>query len=93
MSSRMRRTCSTGRRAGSGEVPVEVALAGVDRAGVPAAHGDHHVRGMDHVVGERLGELLRQIEADFGHHRHNGGIDLVGGGGTGGARTRTRPAL
>ena len=28
---------------GAGQVPVFVALAGEDRAGVPAAHGDHHI--------------------------------------------------
>ncbi|CDZ91523.1 hypothetical protein RHRU231_840052 [Rhodococcus ruber] len=50
-----------------GDGPVEVALAGVDRAGVAAAHGDDHVRGGDDVVGERFGELGAEIEAELGH--------------------------
>ena len=40
------------------ELPVLVALAGVDRARVAAAHGDHDVGGLDEVVGQRLRELL-----------------------------------
>lgn len=37
------------------EFPVAVALAGEDRAGVAAAHGDQHVRGFDGIGGEHLG--------------------------------------
>src|ERR1035437_11162935 len=32
------------------QVPVEVLLAGEDRAGITAPHGDHHVRGL-HSIG------------------------------------------
>src|SRR5215211_3867450 len=38
-----------------GHGPVQVALPGIDRAGVAATHGDDDVRGVHHVVGERLG--------------------------------------
>ena len=41
------------------ERPVFVALAGEDRAGVAAAHGDDDVGGLDDLVGPGLGELLR----------------------------------
>src|SRR4029453_17988392 len=38
------------------ELPVLVPLAGVDRAGVAAAHGDHRIGGLDELVGQRLWE-------------------------------------
>src|SRR5437588_5107273 len=40
------------------ELPVLVLLAGIDGAGVAAAHRDHGVRDADDLVGERLRELL-----------------------------------
>jgi len=43
---------------GVGKLPVEVALAGIDEAGVAAAHGDDHVGGCHDVVAQRLGELF-----------------------------------
>ena len=65
------------------ELPVEVALSGVHRAGVPAPHGDHDIRGPDHVVRERLGELVRELDPERGHHLHRCGVDLVGRAGAG----------
>jgi hypothetical protein len=49
------------------ELPGFVPLAGEERAGVAAAHGDHDVCGADCLVGPRLGELLGDIDATFGH--------------------------
>src|SRR4029450_1722919 len=49
------------------ESPVLVAFAGIVRAGVTAAHGDHHVRGLDSVVGEDLGFLGTDVDAFLGH--------------------------
>src|SRR4029453_14999750 len=42
------------------ELPVLIALARVDRTGVPAAHGDDHIIGLDRGVGERLGGRPRE---------------------------------
>src|SRR5689334_17876087 len=39
------------------EVPVLIALARIDRACIPAAHGDHDVGGLHALIGERLREL------------------------------------
>src|SRR5262245_39963216 len=62
-----------------GKVPVEVALAGVDGAGVAAAHGDHHVGG-PHLVGRHwLGVLAGDVEADLRHRLDDRGVELVGG--------------
>src|SRR5918994_5489302 len=61
------------------ELPILVALAGVDRAGVAAPHRDHGVRRPHHLVGEWLGELLPEVHADLGHRLAHRGVDLVGG--------------
>ena len=53
--------------AGSRDLPVLVALARVDGAGVAAAHGDDDVGGADDVVGERLGERGGDVDPEFGH--------------------------
>jgi hypothetical protein len=70
---------------GVGEVPVEVALARVDRTGVTAAHGDDDVGAASRLVGERLGELLGHVEPAFGEDLGDRGVDLLAGGGAGGA--------
>src|SRR5215217_1490276 len=57
------------------DIPVLVAFAGVDRAGV-AAHRDHGVGGLHDLVGHRLGELLADIQAELGHRRHHSGVYL-----------------
>ena len=53
-------------------VPVFVALAGEDGAGVAAAHADHHVGGPDDLVGPGFGELVGDVDAALGH-RGDGG--------------------
>src|SRR6266581_1511602 len=58
------------------EVPVEVPLAGEDRAGVAAAHGDHDIGGADHLVGPGFGELAGDVDAPFSHRGDGGRVDL-----------------
>ena len=69
------------------ELPVLVAFARVDGAGVAAAHGDHDVGGLHGGVVELLGVGAAgvQVDTDLGHCFDDGGIDLVRGGGAGGA--------
>src|SRR5215475_8630887 len=62
-----------------GQVPVEITLAGVDRAGVAAAHGDHNVGSLHLVSSKWLGELSGDVEADLGHGLDDGGVELAGG--------------
>jgi hypothetical protein len=59
------------------EYPVFVAFAGVKRAGVAAAHGDDDVGGLDSVVGEDLGLLGGDVDADLGHSSYGGRVDAV----------------
>jgi hypothetical protein len=61
------------------EVPVLVALAGVDGAGVATAHGDDDTGGLDLSSGQRFGELARDVEADLGHGGDHGGVEFAGG--------------
>ena len=63
ISSRIGRTSATSSPAGSSSSQFLVAFAGEDRAGVAAAHGDHHVGGADDLVGPRLGELAGDVDA------------------------------
>src|ERR687898_2319421 len=60
------------------ELPVFVALARVNRAGVAAPHRDHGVGGPHYFVGEWLGELLLEVHADLGHRLAHGGGGFVG---------------
>ena len=69
---------------GVGELPLEVALAGEDRAGVSSAHGDHDVSGRDGDGGQAFGELAGQVDPDLVHDLTYCGVDLVGGFGPGG---------
>jgi hypothetical protein len=39
---------------GVGYIPIEVALARIDRTGIAAAHGHNDIGGVHNVVGERL---------------------------------------
>src|SRR5918993_4631285 len=50
-----RADCVDALACGVGELPVEVALAGEDRAGVTAAHRDDDYGGLDGVGGAQLG--------------------------------------
>jgi hypothetical protein len=60
------------------QLPVEVALAREDGARVTAAQRDDHVRRLDHLVRQRLGELHREIDADLDHRGDHGRVDLIG---------------
>src|SRR5918996_1221125 len=60
------------------ELPVLVALARVDRAGVAAAHRDHDVGGPHHFVGQRLGEFLAHVDAELLERRDRVRVDLLG---------------
>ena len=73
ISSTMGRTSSTALPAGS-QLPVEVALAGVDGAGVTAAHGHDDVGRPGGLVGEGLGELLGDVEAPLGEDATTDGL-------------------
>src|SRR5947209_2996096 len=61
------------------QVPVEVALARIDRAGIPATHRDDGIRVAHDLIAERLGELLRDVDPDLRHGLNDGGVDLLGG--------------
>lgn len=50
-----------------GQVPVLVALAGEDRAGITATHRDNHVRATDSIDGQHLRLLACDIDVDFAH--------------------------
>jgi hypothetical protein len=64
---------------GIGDRPVLVALARVNRTRIAAAERDHNVGGADHRVGERLGELGADVEADLLHRGRDHRVDsLVG---------------
>src|SRR5205807_1743663 len=78
---------------GVGEVPVDVALARVHRAGVAASHGDDHVGLPGQGVGESLGDLPGRVETpllqDLGHRR----VDRLGRLGTGGPHPDPTPGV
>jgi hypothetical protein len=59
------------------EYPVFVALAGVERAGVAAAHGDRDVVSLHRFVGEDLRLLGGDVDTDFGHSGYGGRVDAV----------------
>jgi len=59
-----------------GEHPFLVTLPGKDRAGVTAAHRDHHIGSADGLIGPRLGELCRDVDPPIGHRRDGGRVDL-----------------
>src|SRR5215207_11074567 len=65
------------------EFPVLIALARIDRAGIPAAHGDDGVGGADELVAQGLGELAGQVDAPLVHGRHDRRVDGVAGGAAG----------
>lgn len=65
-----------------GEVPVEVPLAGEDRAGITAAHGDHHIGDAGASAVSDLGNALdtstprlfgRLLTRDAAHRQLGGG--------------------
>lgn len=66
------------------ELPVQVGLAGKDRAGVTAAHGDHNIAGLDGVSGQDLGPLVGDVDPYLVHCLDRGGVNSVGGDAAGG---------
>src|SRR5664280_804086 len=62
-----------------GDIPVFVAFAGEDRAGVTAAHRDDHVGGADDVVCQGFGEGFGELDPPFGQRLDGQGVDLLVG--------------
>ena len=61
------------------ELPVEVPLARVQRARVAASHGHDGIGGAHDIVGQRLGELLRDIECRVRRARRDHRKDALAG--------------
>ena len=74
---------------GVGQLPIEVSLAGIYGTRVAATHRDNDIGGLDGLVGERLGKLMKQIDADLGHGPTDAGVDLFGWSGTRGTYVDT----
>ena len=72
------------------ELPVLVALAGIDRAGVAAAHRDHDIGGTHGFVGQRLWVLLAPCRCRARRAPRRVRVDLLGRRGPA-ERTRMRP--
>ena len=60
------------------EFPVFVAFAGIQRTGVPTAHGDHDIDGTNDLVGPGLGKLSADVDSDLVHCLDDSGVDLRG---------------
>jgi hypothetical protein len=75
------------------EVPVEVALAGIQRAGITATHGDDNVSGSGGLLGERFGELPAGIKPPLAKYCHDRWVELVGGFGPGGKDIDLTPGV
>src|SRR5690606_23821946 len=58
------------------ELPVLVPLARKDRAGIPTAHGDHHVGCLDGRRGEDLRLRGGDVDADLPHRLDGDRVDL-----------------
>src|SRR3954470_20825873 len=61
------------------KIPVEVALAGEDRAHVAAAHGDQYIGGLGGVPVQFAGCVGGDVDADLAHGFDGDRVDLVGG--------------
>src|SRR5690625_3769707 len=70
---------------GVGECPVFIAIAGEERAGITAAHGDDHVRCLYGLGGEDLGSLIGDVDTDLGHGLDRDRVYRLRGGRAGGA--------
>lgn len=67
------------------ELPVKVALAGEEGAGVATAHGDDNIASLDCVGSENLGSLFGEVDTFFAHGFDDDRIDRVGRGRSSGA--------
>src|SRR5712692_38946 len=70
---------------GIGEIPVDVSLARDVRALIAAPHGDNDIGPLGQIVGEFLGAIARNIDADFAHRIGDHRVDML-------RRTRARRA-
>lgn len=61
-------------------MPVEVALAGEEGAGVATTHSDDNIAGLNRVDSENLGFLVAEVDAFFAHSFNDDGIGGVGRG-------------
>src|SRR5882762_4812793 len=59
------------------QLPVLVTFAGVDGAGVSAAHRDHDIGGLDELIGERLWKLLADVDSDLPHRLDDNWVELM----------------
>ena len=62
--------------AGSGNSQFR-SVSGEDGVGVPAAHGDDDIGSLHDLVGPGFGEFAGDVDANLGHRRDGGGVDLV----------------
>ena len=65
------------------QLPIEVALSWIVRAGVTTAHGDNDVGGFGVLFAERLGELLGGIKTAFVQNGDHRGVERVSRFGSG----------
>jgi hypothetical protein len=61
------------------EFPVDVALAGVERASVAASHRDDDVRCASIILAKELGELATSVETTFSKCCDDRRVELIGG--------------
>jgi hypothetical protein len=59
------------------QLPVQVALAGYERALIPAAHRHDDVRRADVAIGPRARPGGADVDADLGHDGHGHRVDSV----------------
>ena len=64
---------------GIGQLPVDVALAGDERARVAAPHRDHHVGLRGQFSREALGASVSEIDPQFAHDLHDRRVHTAGG--------------
>jgi hypothetical protein len=63
-----------------GQLPIDVARPGDERALIAATHRHDDVRPIGQLLGERLRYTSGEIDPDLVHHTDDGGVDRPGGG-------------
>ena len=63
-----------------GQLPLDVALAGDERALIPAAHRDDDIGLLSQLRCEELRSAIAEFDVQFSHHFHNLGVDVLGRG-------------